>query len=419
MNVLRHSIAPLGLLVLGVGFLAPACTVQPAPDDSASGGASAGKAATSGGAGGTSGTGHGGTSSPAAGTSATSAGAGGAAGSGGSTAGGAGAPSLGGNAGTSAPGGSAGAIAGGSGPAAGQGGAPGGAGSAAGGPPQAGTTGSAGAGAGAGGRNAGGAGAGGRAAGGAGGSAGAGGAGGAGTVHSGAWRIMPFGDSITGTTCYPQLLSAKLKAAGKTNFTFMGTNLNNQSCTDGTISNAPNVMTEGHGGYILSCLTGDTTSGCSGKGSTSELATWMGANPPPDVVLMHFGTNDVWSNIATSGITTAYTHALASMRGANPNVIVFVAQILPMHPDGCVDSTSSCPNNGVKALNAAIPAWASGASTGASPVYVVDIYGSIGDAAAYKPSSTLTADGVHPNAKGGGLMADAFIAAMAAHGIPN
>ncbi|HTQ04986.1 MAG TPA: GDSL-type esterase/lipase family protein [Polyangiaceae bacterium] len=249
------------------------------------------------------------------------------------------------------------------------------------------------------------------------GAAGAGGQAGAGT-HQGSWRIMPLGDSITGTTCYPQLLAQKLKDAGHTNFSFVGTNLNDQSCTDGTIMNAPNVMTEGHGGYILSCLTGDYTSNCSSKGMPSELASWLAAKPPPDVVLLHFGTNDVWNGIATSTITTAYTHLLASLRGANPNIGVFIAQILPMHPDGCTDATTSCPINGVKALNAAIPAWAASASTAASPVYVVNVYASVGDETMYMPNSDLTSDGVHPNAKGSGLVADTWLQALAAQGIP-
>ncbi len=270
-------------------------------------------------------------------------------------------------------------------------------------------------GAGSGGANAGGAGG---SAGSPGGKSGAGGQAGSGGTHPSSWRIMPLGDSITGTTCYPQLLAQKLKDAGHTNFEFVGTNLNNQSCTDGTIMNAPTVMTEGHGGYILSCLTGDYTSNCSSKGMPSELSAWMAAKPPPDVVLLHFGTNDVWNNIATATITTAYTHVLASIRGANPNVVILVAQILPMHPDGCVDATTSCPNNGVKALNAAIPAWAESASTSASPVHVVDIYSSVGDETAYLPNSDLTTDGVHPNPKGSGKVADAWLQALAAEGVP-
>lgn len=243
-----------------------------------------------------------------------------------------------------------------------------------------------------------------------------GGSGGSG-VRPSTWRIMAFGDSITGTTCYPQLLSQKLKDAGHTSFELIGSILNNQACPVGS-TNAPNVMTEGHSGYILSCLTGDYTSNCSSKGMPSELTTWLAAKPPPDVVLMHFGTNDAWNSVPTNTIITAYTHVLASLRGANPNVVVFVAQILPMHPDGCTDATSSCPNNGVMALNAAIPAWATGASTSASPVHVVDIYAAVGDETAYVPNSDLTSDGVHPNPKGSAPIAQAWLDALTAAGIP-
>lgn len=58
-----------------------------------------------------------------------------------------------------------------------------------------------------------------------------------GSGASGAWRITPLGDSITGTTCGPQLLSRELKDKGHSNFSFFGNNLNNQSC-----NGAPNVQ---------------------------------------------------------------------------------------------------------------------------------------------------------------------------------
>lgn len=247
--------------------------------------------------------------------------------------------------------------------------------------------------------------------GGAGGTGDAGGGSGGTSAHVGAWHIMPLGDSITGTTCYPQLLSQKLKDGGHDSFDFLGSITNNQSC-----NGAPNVVTEGHGGYILGCLTGDYTANCASKGSPSELSTWLSAMPAPEVALVHFGTNDVWNSISTETVTASYTHLLTSLRGANPNVIVFIAQILPMHPDNCMDGDASCPNARVQALNAAIPDWASGATTAASPVHVVDIYHSV-DAATFVPNSANTSDGVHPNATGSGPIADTWMAALLAHGI--
>jgi len=230
-------------------------------------------------------------------------------------------------------------------------------------------------------------------------SAGSGGAASALPPHTGVWRITPLGDSITGTTCGPQLLSKALIDHGKTNFTFVGSVLNNQNC-----SGTPNVQTEGHGGYLVTDLVG------SGQ-HASELPGWCTSNKA-DLVLMQFGTNDVWNDRSPSSILAAYATVLADLRAANPNVILLVAQITPLNPSGC----DACESR-VAQLNAQIPAWAASASTDASPVSVVDLH-SIFAAASYTPNSTYTGDGVHPNAAGSQLIANAWYAALTALGAP-
>ena len=229
-------------------------------------------------------------------------------------------------------------------------------------------------------------------------SGGASNAGGA-PAHSGAWRITPLGDSITGTTCGAQLLSRELKDKGHSNFSFFGNNLNNQSC-----NGAPNVQTEGHGGYLATDLVGNGQ-------HASELSMWASSDKA-EIVLMHFGTNDVWNNLAPSAILSAFSTILASFRAVNPKLVVFVAQIIPMHPSGC----SACESR-VEALNGQIPGWASNTATAQSPIYVVDQH-SVFDAASYTPNSTYTADGVHPNTAGAQLMADKWYAALLEHGMP-
>jgi lysophospholipase L1-like esterase len=224
-------------------------------------------------------------------------------------------------------------------------------------------------------------------------------AGGSASVHTGAWRITPLGDSITGTTCGPQLLSRELKAKGYSSFGFFGSNLNNQSC-DGAVS----VQTEGHGGYLVTDLVGNGQ-------HASELPSWA-ASDKAEVLLMHFGTNDVWNNVSPTSILSAFSAVLTSFRAVNPKLVIFVAQIIPMNPSGC----SACESR-VEALNAQIPAWAGSAATTASPVYVVDQH-SVFTASTYTPMSTYTADGVHPNAAGAQLMADQWYAALRLHGIP-
>jgi lysophospholipase L1-like esterase len=217
-----------------------------------------------------------------------------------------------------------------------------------------------------------------------------------GTAH-----IMPLGDSITGTTCYPQLLSKELIANGHTSFVFVGTNLNNQACGAG----APNLQTEGHGGYLVTYLTTNAPPQ-TGKGTLAELQTW--AAEKPDVVLMEFGTNDVWNGISAASILSAYGFVVDQFRSQNPNVIFFVAQITPLNPAGC----SACESN-VEALNGQIPAWAVGKSSTASPIYVVNVWSAL-PAATYLPSSMYTADGVHPNPAGSQLMADVWSAGISA-----
>lgn len=223
--------------------------------------------------------------------------------------------------------------------------------------------------------------------------------------HTGVWHITPIGDSITQDTCGPQLLSQELIKNGHTNFTFVGTQTNNQSC-----SGAPNVQSEGHGGYLVTDLMPAPHKAIL-QDHSAELPMWA-ANDKSDVLLMQFGTNDVWNGVATQTILDAYTLVLTDYRAVNPNVILLVAQITPLNPAGC----ATCEKN-AEALNAAIPGWATSQSTTASPIYVVDVWSAF-TASAYVPNSTYTADGVHPNPAGAALVAQKWYSALVAQGLP-
>lgn len=204
---------------------------------------------------------------------------------------------------------------------------------------------------------------------------------------------MPLGDSITGTSCYPQQLSKKLRDARYTNFEFVGTVLNNQAC-----NGAPNVQSEGHGGYLVRDL-------ANGGSKAGELVSWFRMGRP-DVVLMHFGTNDVWNAVPTQTILDAYGAVIDAARAENASVIVLLAQIIPMNPSGCGECESR-----VVALNAAIPDFAARKSTPASPIHVIDLH-SVFDPAAFTSGSPDTSDGVHPTPAGAQKMTDAWYAAL-------
>jgi lysophospholipase L1-like esterase len=187
-----------------------------------------------------------------------------------------------------------------------------------------------------------------------------------------ATRIMPLGDSITGSPgCWRALLWKHLLDTGHTNIDFVGT-LPAPGCGFAYDGN-----NEGHGGYLATNIA-----------RNNQLPGWLSATHP-DIVLMHLGTNDVWSNIAPSSILNAYTTLLGQMRASNPHIKLVVARILPMNPQGC----SACAQR-VVALNNVIPAWAQSHSTATSPITVVDQWTGFS-------TSQDTIDGVHPNSTTG------------------
>jgi hypothetical protein len=210
---------------------------------------------------------------------------------------------------------------------------------------------------------------------------------------------MMLGDSVTGSTCYPQLFSKALTAGGHTNFQFVGTVTNNKDCG----ANAPTVKTEGHAGYGATYLPMDSmrpkcTKQAQGCGSYAELQTW--AAEKPDVVLVHYATNDVWDGESTALILSAWQAILAEFRKQNPNVIFFISKIIPLVP---------APQNAI-ALDAMVtPAWAMANATSSSPVYVIDHWTGFDDA-------TDTVDGVHPNMTGATKMATVSYNAIVAAG---
>nr|WP_239145392.1 SGNH/GDSL hydrolase family protein [Actinoplanes couchii] len=193
---------------------------------------------------------------------------------------------------------------------------------------------------------------------------------------------MPLGDSITGSPgCWRALLWQQLPAA---EVDFVGT-LPGDGC-----GFAYDSQHEGHGGYLATNVA-----------SQNLLPGWLSASDP-DVVLMHFGTNDAWSSLSTTTILNAYTTLVGQMRAANPNMKIIVAQIIPLNPSTCTE----CGQR-VITLNAAIPAWAASLSTAASPITVVDQWTGFN-------TSTDTYDGVHPNDAGNVKIAAKWLPAVQA-----
>ncbi len=179
-------------------------------------------------------------------------------------------------------------------------------------------------------------------------------------------KIMPLGDSITDCDFWRTLLFNKLTSNGY-DVKSVGTQYGNH---------------EGHSGMCVTNLA-----------ATDQLSTWLNA-ANPDIVMMHFGTNDCWGNTGTTKILDAYTKLVTQMRKNNPNMIIVVAQIIPMHPNDTLDYKSI-----ILDLNTAMVGWANNLSTSESPIILCDQYTGFS-------TDTDTYDGVHPNASGGQKMCD-------------
>lgn len=224
--------------------------------------------------------------------------------------------------------------------------------------------------------------------------------------HTRIFKIMALGDSITRATCWRAQLWQQLNQSFPARFHLVGTLNSDNGC-------AVTGYETANQGYSSSLVTevvaGVTTARTCDPfcPALSDLSTAF-STVVPDVVLMHYGTNDVWNGISATNIVSAYAAVVDAMRSANPNVIVLVAQIIPMHVTTATCSNCSCAGcpTAVPALNAAIATWAPTKSTAASPIIVVDQYTGF-DAVAD------TRDGVHPNdTTGSTKMATKWFAAL-------
>jgi lysophospholipase L1-like esterase len=194
---------------------------------------------------------------------------------------------------------------------------------------------------------------------------------------------MALGDSITGSPgCWRSVLWNRLVNTGFTDIDMVGT-LPPQGC--GAPYDGEN---EGHGGILATNMA-----------NQNQPVPWLAATNT-DVVIMHLGTSDVWSNLSPQTILDAFTTLVDQMRANNPAMKILVAKIIPMGAPSC----GGCAPR-VVAFNDAIPAWAAARNTARSPVVVVDQWTGFNTA-------TDTGDGVHPNATGDQKIADRWYPAL-------
>ena len=128
----------------------------------------------------------------------------------------------------------------------------------------------------------------------------------------------------------------------------------------------------------------------------AEIADWAQAERP-DLVLLHLGTNDMLGGSGIGSTLDELTGIVEALRVANPRVVVLLAQLIPVR---FAEGTER-----IVELNQNLAALALRLTTEASPVVLVDQFTGF-------DASTMTADGLHPNAIGEERMARVWLHAI-------
>ncbi|QDU66095.1 SGNH/GDSL hydrolase family protein [Engelhardtia mirabilis] len=139
----------------------------------------------------------------------------------------------------------------------------------------------------------------------------------------GDFRILPLGDSITigfgGIAGYRFPLWLLLGATGFKGVDFVG------ASTAGSPIFVPDPEHEGHSGWRVRDFS-DHSGGGTGPDSTIELIL---AAQKPRVILLHAGTNDLWSTLDWQDAPGDLGELLDRIDAYDPRVVTVVAKILP------------------------------------------------------------------------------------------
>jgi lysophospholipase L1-like esterase len=229
-----------------------------------------------------------------------------------------------------------------------------------------------------------------------------------GTVAEADFTIMPLGDSITYGTGnslagqnipggYRTRLYSDLQNAGFS-FTFVGTVSDNSSPL---LSQAGQTHHEGHPGCRIDQIANNLDGNDRSQGNNGGF--WFHKPAPPDIVLLHIGTNDILQNYETTTMAARLDSLIGRIVADNPSARLFVSSIIPLK-----DSTE---NQLVKTYNAQVrdfivPKY----DRLGDNVFFVDQYANFVDANGN--IIHLTADGIHADQTGYDLMGDTWAAAL-------
>lgn len=205
-------------------------------------------------------------------------------------------------------------------------------------------------------------------------------------------RIWPVGDSITEGCClsvggaYRTELYQLLSNAGY-NVEFVG------SLEDVVPPpNLPDTHHEGHDGYRIDDI-------------DAGILTWSSQIDPPDVVLLHIGTNDAAQNDDMAGAPDRLRKLIADIATLYPYAKIIVATLIPAGVDYTKNGISV--EEIIENYNASIPGVVRSEAGSGIQVFFTDMHGALSAADLSDPLS-----GLHPSSNGYAKMATNWFEAI-------
>lgn len=211
-------------------------------------------------------------------------------------------------------------------------------------------------------------------------------------------RVMPLGDSITNgtgsndTAGYRGFLWTFLKNAGY-NVDFVGSATSNPGIIEGM-----DINHEGHGGWKI-----DDRYGSNGKGIYEMLPTWCGMFEAPNVILLHLGTNDSGNDALTNMWRT--TEFLDRLHEFEPSAHVIASTLMWRK--------TAANYARIQAYNSYLTNVVQQQQAKGQKISILDMHAAVpGDDRLEEGQTTYFDDGLHPNAAGYELMANAWLGAL-------
>jgi hypothetical protein len=221
------------------------------------------------------------------------------------------------------------------------------------------------------------------------------------------FTIMPLGDSITyGSQSggpvpggYRTRLYSDLHDAGYS-FTFVGTSTENSSRP---LTQAGQTHHEGHPGYRIDQIANNLDGNDPSGPFPNNGGFWFHKPAPPNVILLHIGTNDILQSFATSTMAQRLDKLIGQIAADSPTSLLLVSS-LQAFKDANLNRLAQAYNEQIRGV--IVPKYA---GLGGNVIFVdqypnfVDANGNI---------IHIGPDGIHPDATGYDVMGHTWAAAL-------